>query len=199
MKRQTCTPYVYLSLTLLFAATLAPRTAAGQENEGIELFWGYSFIKTDPGIEGLDAFGANGFHIEATRPLTRKLGIGAEVSGHFGSTSTDLEGLSQLSSSQVSVLVGPRMSGLQLWRFRLSSRAMIGLSSVTLQDDDGLQAIESLHSHQTDLAISLGASLDLQLNERLSIRLIQSNRFYTFFGDDSQKQNRYSSGIMLRL
>ena len=171
-----------------------------QETNSNELFVGYTYINLDPGIEGVESLGANGLHLEATRYLTERFGIAAEISGHFGASSTDIEGIDEVSLNQYSLLLGPRFRRPLFWKIELSSRALIGVSTQNLSSTLSQENEITLDRDgtETNLAIALGASLELRLNERVALRLIQSNRFYTFFGDDSQISNRYSSGILIR-
>ena len=175
-------------------------SAFSQDSRVTELFGGYSFIETDPGIDGLDSFGSNGVHVEVSRFFSQKFGVGLELSSHFGSTSMVAEGPHDLSSTQYSLLIGPRLNSLSFWRIRLSTRALFGFSTVDLdveQADEMNSIPASLEDTQTDFAIALGASIDVELSERISLRLIQSNRFFTFFGDGTQSNTRYSSGILV--
>ena len=201
MKRNTHDLTICLSLVVLSTCMLLPGTTAAQALRSIDVFGGYSHIQVDPGIEGVESFGTNGFHVEATRFLTRKFGIAAELSGLYGSTATDLENIDEVTISQHGFLVGPRLNSLGFWRINLSTRALIGFSTLEVDAEvssEDFPRINSVEGTETDVAIALGASIDLSLSERISLRLIQSNFFFTFFGDDSQTNNRYSTGLLVR-
>ena len=177
-----------------------PGSISAQTPGSIEVFGGYSYIQTDPGVEGVESFGTNGFHIEGTRFLTPKFGIAAEITGLYGSTSTDIEGVDEITVNQHGFLVGPRLNSLGFWRLSLSTRALIGFSTVNVEADissEDFPRIASIEGIDTNLAIAFGASLDLMLSERISLRLIQSNYFFTFFRDDSQTNSRYSTGLVV--
>ena len=200
MKRYDCIPFERWSPFLIVTCFLLPGTLAAQDAAETNIFGGYSFIKTDPGIDGLDAVGAHGFHVEATRFFSPKFGVAAELSGHFGSDKQPLEGIEDLSSNQYSLLVGPRLKSRSFWRIQLSTRGMIGVSTIDIETDgdDTINAV-GIDGTETNVAFALGVSVDLKLSEKVSIRLIQSNRFFTFFGNESQSHNRYSSGILIHL
>jgi len=179
-----------------------PSTLNAQEIQPTELFGGYTYMGSDLGIEGLDSFGLQGVHFEATRFFSRKLGVAAEFSAHFGSTSTELTGIDQLQVNQYSFLVGPRLLSRGFWRIQLSTRALFGVTAVDIDTDlleEDLPTDEvQIESTETNFTIALGASLDLRLSERVSLRLIQSNQLFTFSGGDSNRNNRYSSGLLVR-
>ena len=178
-----------------------PGTATAQAPVNIDVFGGHSHIQTDPGVEGVESFGTNGFHLEVTRYLSPKFGIAAELTGLYGSTTTDIEGVGELSVNQHGFLVGPRLNSLGFWRINLSTRALIGFSTGNVEVDlsnEDFPIIDSIEGTETDLAIAFGASIDLTLSKRISLRLIQSNLFFTFFGDDSQTNSRYSTGLLVR-
>ena len=181
------------------ASTAQSENAEAQKAQvpgGVYAFAGYSFVETDYGIEGLDAYGTNGFHLELSRFFSPKFGVAAELSGLYGTTSSDSQGITDLSSNQYTFLVGPRLNSRSFWKFSFSSRALIGISSLEL-DADQSGGDEFQDGRESSFAIALGASIDLALTEQISLRLIQTNRFFTYFGDGLQSNNRYSTGIVV--
>ena len=189
-------------LLIIGSLVFLPRTLTAQEIQPTELFGGYTYMGSDLGIEELDSFGLQGVHLEATRFFSEKLGVAAEFSAHFGSTSTELAGIDQLQVNQYSFLVGPRLMSRGFWRIQLSTRALLGITAVDIDTDPTEEEMPSdavqIASSESNFTIALGASLDLRLSERVSLRLIQSNQLFTFTGGDSFRNNRYSSGLLVR-
>ncbi len=200
MKRNRRDLAIFLYPIILGAYVTLPGSSAAQAPVRIDVFGGYSYIQADPGVEGVESFGTNGFHFEGTRFLSPKLGIAAELSGHYGSTSPDIENVDEITINQHGFLAGLRLNGLGFWKINVSTRALIGFSTLNLDADlssENIPVVVSVEGADTDVAISLGASIDLSLSERISLRLIQSNLFFTFFGDDSQTNKRYSTGLLV--
>ena len=94
---------LFLCMAIFGVYMYIPSTIVAQSSERIEVFGGFSNIKVDPGVEGVESFGTNGFHVEATRFLSRKLGIAAEFSGLYGSTTPDIEGVDELSVAPIRI------------------------------------------------------------------------------------------------
>ena len=190
------------SLLIIGGLISLPGTLRAQEIQPTELFGGYTYMGSDLGIEGLDSFGLQGVHLEATRFFSPRLGVAAEFSAHFGSSSTELSGIDQLHVNQYSFLVGPRLMSRGFWRIQLSSRALLGITAVDIDTDSTEEVMpagaEQIARSESNFTIALGASLDLRLSERVSLRLIQSNQLFTFTGGDSFRNNRYSSGLLVR-
>ena len=203
MKRNKGDLAIYFCFFIQGVCITFPGNTSAQAPVSMEVFGGYSYIQADPGVEGVESFGTNGFHLEGTRFLSSRFGIAAELSGHYGSTRTDdLEGVDEITLSQYGFLVGPRLNSLSFWRLNLNTRALVGFSTGNVEADlsrEDFPIIDSLEGIETDLAIAFGASIDLTLSERISLRLIQSNLFFTFFGDDSQSNNRYSTGLLIHI
>ena len=186
---------------VLLIATSLP--ALAQEPPTIEVFAGYSFLRTSGGG------GMQGWNASVAGNLSRTFGLVSDFSGHYGRQSlrTEFSGpgfpgtISASSDSKSSVyliLFGPRFSYRKNERITPFVHALPGaarLSTRATVSFDGLSTATSFAN--ISFAAALGGGVDLKLNDSFALRLIQADYLLTRFGNNTQRSARLSVGIVL--
>ncbi len=160
------------------------KTVYPQDRYWAEVSGGYSYLRISP-TPGLKyaqpnvdhkSAGLNGWSVAGTVFFARRAGITFEFSRHYGEVpgfDTHYPGppVFDIGFNNMSFLVGPRFKAFESKRLVVSLSALVGLDSgeqseyVCCLYDGGLSHI--------DFGASFGGSIDLKLNERFAIRLIQ--------------------------
>ncbi|QQS46384.1 MAG: outer membrane beta-barrel protein [Acidobacteriota bacterium] len=202
--------------SLLFAILLlficAPVLA--QDTPRVELFTGYSLLRTDDRTIDLNQFGLTG---TATREATTLHGwnatLGLNFTGLFGVvvdgaggygvidysvSSPGLSGAIGIKTRLHTIMLGPQINvrGEELVFF---IRAMGGVARIDQTADfAGLKS----SSHETALAGAAGLGLDFRLSDSVWLRIIQGDYLITRFeegvSDKNQQSIRISTGLVFR-
>jgi opacity protein-like surface antigen len=214
---------------LVVALLLALPVIASAQDEvpKVEIFGGYSYLRLDnaTGLSsqqsavGSTQQGAtagvttapldrdlNGFEVSVTNNLNSWLGIEASFSSHF----TDAQVNGQLLDRDAYlVTAGPRLSIRRFERFTPFLHIMAGMArqDVAVQNaSTTLSTIGIINQQDSGLAFVVGGGVDLNLNARLGLRLIQTDYILTRFSNRNgasselnQANFRTSTGLVLKL
>jgi len=169
---------------IVFAAVLlASATTAGAQGDhpGNEIFGGYSFLRSETGVDR-DSQHGWGFNF-AFNPSPR-WGLVTDFSGHYGTTralNTDFD------ISTLTFLFGPRASarGKSATAF---GHVLLGGASSKIEGS----------SLGTRFAMALGGGVDIKLNRRFAFRPIQAD-YLPVRGNGEWLHNlRLQTGIVLK-
>jgi opacity protein-like surface antigen len=214
---------------LVVALLLALPVIASAQDEvpKVEIFGGYSYLRLDnaTGLSsqqsavGSTQQGAtagvttapldrdlNGFEVSVTNNLNSWLGIEASFSSHF----TDAQVNGQLLDRDAYlVTAGPRLSIRRFERFTPFLHIMAGMArqDVAVQNASStVSTIGIINQQDSGLAFVVGGGVDLNLNARLGLRLIQTDYILTRFSNRNgasselnQANFRTSTGLVLKL
>ena len=158
-----------LLLGLIFVVSL---TAHAQDaSDKVELFGGYTYMRTDsPGAN------LNGWELSGQYKFANFLGAVADFDGHYGSPFGP-------STSLHTFLFGPQIS----FPARVSPFAHILL---------GGAHVSSGGFGDTAFAMGIGAGIDARIAGPLNWRIIQGDYLPTWFGNSRQNNVRLSTGIV---
>ena len=191
-----------LFTALLIASATSILTAQTPEQPRNEFFAGYSFHSADINTLTIDPHRTpqNGVNLEYTRNITRHIGITGDASVHFH-RETHSTGVGTFSSQRDQYFM---LGGLQLTtgnekRVRPFAHALFGVSLFRGFTAD-LRASSNVYTYDdaTSFAMALGGGLDVRVNQRIAVRLIQVDYTPTFFGSGRQDNFRISAGIVFR-
>ena len=178
---------------LLFLATLITLCASltyAQDRSRPELFVGYSHENIDSGIKSTDFAGTgipstsleqryqlNGFNVSGTGYFTRRLGITGDFSAGFERRIDDF-GIVRTRArfSLYNITAGPQVKFFSNRRVTPFVRALFGVARRSLRetvDDAAASPIRFAEDSTTSFAMNLGGGIDVRLNERIDIRVIQ--------------------------
>lgn len=177
-----------LLLSTLFLAVNA--LASAQERAKPELFVGYSYENIESGIESDDLratgitrtslderFKLNGFNISATGYITKRFGITGDFSAGFNSRTDNFDAIQVKSKLTLyNITVGPQVKFFSERKAAPFVHALLGVSRRKLKEtatDPAAAGLAEATDSTTNFAMNLGGGLDVRLNERLDLRLIQ--------------------------
>ncbi|HEV8486476.1 MAG TPA: outer membrane beta-barrel protein [Blastocatellia bacterium] len=195
-------------LWLIGVALLSSFSAVAQETPKSEVFGGYSYFHSDGGGS------LHGWNGSAGVNLNKWLGVVADFSGHYGSSSTSvstavigLPGLSVEASADSNIhtfLVGPQVSYRKDDRLTPFGHALLGLSRVhergTATTTVPLLGTTTFNFNDTDtgFAMGLGGGLDVKMTRSVALRLIQADYLMTRLNGNNQNNARISVGFVFR-
>ena len=177
-------------LYVLGLVCLASLSAAAQDSSKIDLFAGYSYVHTGPGI-AVSSFNANGGVGSVALNLNSWGGLVAEVGGihatRIGNIGVD--------ATAMTFLAGPKITLFR--RSSLSPFAQV-LAGVVRTNPDFNQTV---NTHYT-FAMSPGVGLDWNATRHFGIRLGQLDYLLTRVPTSTNQVNwnnfRYSAGVVIR-
>ncbi|HKX27594.1 MAG TPA: hypothetical protein VJ302_07875 [Blastocatellia bacterium] len=205
---------ILLGIACLMVVSL---TASAQDYPKVEIFGGYSYLRTDstttdltstgiPGTAFQDSANLNGFSLSVTGNLHRRIGIAADFGGYFGTinnrfSSQTLSLAFPADTSNYSLLFGPQFS----WRSKESKNTFY-LRPMMVGFVHGKQTATVLGVTDSDtqnvFAASIGAGFDRKVAKKISIRILQADALLTRFdqgtGGRNQVNVRLSTGIVFR-
>jgi opacity protein-like surface antigen len=182
------------------AAVLKAQTPSDQPKNGF--FAGYSFHSADINSLTIDPHRTpqNGVNLEYTRNITRHIGLTGDASAHFH-RETHSTGVGTFSSQRDQYFM---LGGLQLRtgnekRVQPFAQALFGVSLFRGFTAD-IRPSGNVYTYDdaTSFAMSLGGGLDVRVNKRIAVRVIQADYTPTFFGSGRQDNFRISTGIVFR-
>lgn len=170
---------ILVFLCLLAALFLFSLPAHAQDQDKVEIYGGYSYMRFNP--NGLNSRNLNGFDISGQYKFAPWIG----AVGDFGDEYGTVAGVS--SSSVKTFLFGPQVS----FPARVSPFAHVLL---------GGGHFSFGHGGPTDngFASAIGVGIDAHLTRGVSWRVIQGEWLHTSFFGDGQNNARLSTGIVLR-
>ncbi|HEV8138950.1 MAG TPA: outer membrane beta-barrel protein [Pyrinomonadaceae bacterium] len=164
----------------LVCLTLQP--AMAQQVPKAEVFGGYSWA------------GGNfhGWNASVTGNITRRLGVVADFSGHYGS---ELDGSVRIKKDAHSFLFGPRFS----FRGKRLTPFVYALFGATRFHESAIISGQKLSDSDTGFSSALGGGLDIKLNDRVAVRALQLDYFRPNFFGEAHNRGRLAVGVVLHL
>jgi opacity protein-like surface antigen len=188
----------------LFIACCASRTLAQtpEENPKNEFFAGYSYQSADINTLTIDPgrIGQNGINLEYTRNITESIGITGDISAHFHRDSIRTgAGEFTRKREQYYFLGGIKFKARNSSRIRPFAHALFGASlfrgfTSDIRTSGNVFTIDD----ETSFAMALGGGLDLRVNKRIDLRVIQVDYSPTFFGSGRQDNFRLCVGVVFK-
>jgi hypothetical protein len=162
-------------LSLLAALLLLASVSASAQalSDKVELFGGYSYMRTDS-----PSYNLNGWEIAGQYKVTPWLGGVADFDGHYGSPNG-------FSSSVNTYLFGPEVS----WPARVSPFAHVLF---------GGAHVGSGGFSDNSWAMAIGGGIDTRLVHGVYWRIIQGDYLPTHFSGVREDNARLSTGIVLK-
>jgi hypothetical protein len=156
--------------------------AMAQDVPKAEVFGGYSWS------------GGNfhGWNASVTGNITRRFGIVADFSGHYGS---DPGGPILVKQVAHSFLFGPRFAfpGKRLMPF------VYALAGVTRFQESANISGQRLSAVSNGFSLAIGGALEVKVNDRIAIRAFQLDYFRPIINDEPNNRGRLAFGVVFRL
>jgi opacity protein-like surface antigen len=184
-----------LFFAILIVATASMAFAQSTDYNKVEFAAGYSHARVDTGVEDpdleddvadflSDRRGFHGFDASITGNLTRYFGLKGNISGHFKSDSFT-DGLDTINTRE---RMWNFLGGVQLKDNSKETRVKpFGhvLAGVARQDVrfSSPSIATTFDIDDTNFAMKFGGGVDVRLNERLDLRVIEFNYNPIFRGD----------------
>ncbi len=134
----------------------------------------------------------HGWNSSVTGNVTRRVGIVADFSGHYGN---ELDGSILVKQDAHSFLFGPRYS-FRGKRFTPFVYALLGVTRFHLSATVSGQKFSVSDS---GFSSALGGGLDFRVNDRLAIRTFQIDYFRPNFFGEAHNRGRLAFGVVLQL
>jgi hypothetical protein len=186
MKKLVC----LLGLVFLFGLS-----AAAQDNPKVELFAGYSFVHTGPGVPYISAFDANGGVGSVAVNLIGWGGVGGSIVGEAGGVYVGTINGRIVNANAETYMIGPKVSFFRHSRFSPFVQTLVGFS----RSDP---AFNGATSNFDGAAFSPGFGLDWNATRHLGVRIGQVDyllaRFPSLANQVTWNDFRYSGGVTLR-
>ncbi len=180
-----------LLVCLLAFAALFGTTARAQDESKIDIFAGYSYLRTYPSSTGtIGSVGLNGGNASIAYKATPWLSAVADFGGY-----TDSDVFHSGSSSTTSTyLFGPRVSFHHIWRIHPFAEALFGVAH------DDARLFDTANSHKA-FAAALGGGFDFRISHHFSLRPLDVDYLPSRFpelavGRQTQNNLRASTGIV---
>ena len=181
---------------------------ASAQDEKVEAFGGYSYLRFNPG-NGASAANFNGGSGSIAYNVLPWVGVVADIGGYHwgGSAREDLTG-----STAVSYLFGPKVS-YHVGPIVPFVHALFGgvhgsISGTTCESSDSRVHPEGCTTESENLSdnvfgMALGGGVDWNVTHHLGVRLVQAEYVLTnfnanFAGNTSQNNVRVSAGVTVR-
>ena len=178
-------------LVSLFAfAAFFATSAKAQDDQKIDIFAGYSYVRVNPATSGFSSFGLNGGSADIAYKATPWLSAVADFGGY-----TNYNLFNSGSSSTASTyLFGPRVSFHHIWRIHPYVQSLFGVAH------GNANFLDTAHSHDA-FAAALGGGFDFRLTNHFSLRPLQIEYLPTRFseaslGRQTQDNLRASTGFV---
>ncbi len=185
-------------LYLCPALLLISLPAAAQTTPAAEVFGGYQYARINPG-EGVDGINQNGWNAALQLNANNWFGLVTDFSGVYGTPTINIPGggTTKVDTNFHFFLFGPQFSYRGHERVTPFVRALFGTIRANAE------AFGTAES-QTAFGMALGGGLDVNVHDRVAIRLIQADyvlsRFEGFSGQvENQHNARLSFGVVFRL
>ena len=156
--------------------------AMAQEVPKAEVFGGYSW--SEGNFHGWDA--------SVTGNVTKRFGVMADFSGHYGSESG---GPILVNQHEHSFLFGPRFA----FRGKRLTPFVYALFGATRFQESAIISGQRVSATDTGFSSALGGGLDVRVNDRVAIRAFQLDYFRPIINDEANNRGRLAFGVVLRL
>ena len=182
------------------AAFASAQSAAGDPKN--EFFAGYSFNSSDINTLTVDPdrTSQHGVNLAYTRYVTDNVGITADISAHFHREKQSI-GTTELTRNrdQYYVLGGVQFKSHKSGAVKPFAHALLGISLFRgFTSDIRPSGNTFTFDDSTSFAMAFGGGLDVRLNKRIDLRIIQADYAPTFFGSGRQDNFRLSFGIVFK-
>jgi opacity protein-like surface antigen len=153
-----------------------------QDTSKAEVFGGYSWA------------GGNfhGWNSSVTGNVTKRFGIVADFSGHYGN---ELAGSILVKQDAHSFLFGPRFS----FRGKRFTPFVYALFGVTRFHESSTVSGQRFSASDSGFSSALGGGLDVRVNQRVSIRAFQIDYLRPNFFGEAHNRGRLAFGVVLHL
>ena len=179
-----------LSFAVLFFAVSVCAVQAQHVDRapGYELFAGYSYLSLDQG-ESFNRRSLNGFNASFTGNFNRYFGLTSDFGFHKGKIDAGQNpaGVTETDFHQFTYLFGPQVTMLRNRHATIAVHALFGGAKAKTDFND---------VDRTAFAMDLGGSIDLRVSDHISVRVAQPGLLLTRFNSESQKNFRYSAGLV---
>ena len=167
---------VLFALVFFFSAA-----AAAQATPKVEVFGGYSNLFANLNNS---SYNLNGVHVSAAENVNSWFGGVLDFSSHFGSNAG-------LNVNTQWIMYGPRFA------YRKSS-AITPSVHVLFGGVRGSRGFEGISEANWRFAVGLGGDIDVRINDRVALRLVQADYLPTHFLNLRQDNLRLSAGLVFR-
>ncbi len=198
----------WLTLALKLAVMLAISVVvSAQDHPKVEVFGGYSFLRATGAEEPANLHGWN-VALNANLKNWSKVSLGAvaDLSGHYGTSSVVIFSLDagyfgDLKTKNHNFLFGPQ---IQLRGSRVAPFARV-MAGVARRQFSGLLSGSPTDLKDNAFAFGTGGGVDVKVNKRVWLRLVQADYLMTRFEaldqytSKTQHHLRLSAGLVIRL
>ncbi len=209
---------LYCGLAAVVLITCLPYPATAQRGTGVDVFGGYSYLRTDSTgsatTVGVDAANLQGWEISARAGLTPRLGLWASFSGQYGSPTGNVGRVAGAASGSrwYAFVLGPSYVAKRSDKIEFAIHAAGGVvrtTGGTLQLREPIVQPPPLFGppvppitsvklgDDTSPALAVGGSLDVRLTDRLSWRVLHPELVVTF--SPTRHFARLSTGLVFHL
>ena len=184
---------------LLFVASLLlllPLAAFAQDKPKVEVFGGYSYLRTDEDFL-LDNLDLHGWNTSVTGNINSWFGLKGDFSGHYNDYQISPGVRADISGHLF--LAGPQFTHRKSDVWQPFVHVLVGAAR---QHISVPTATGRTKATDTAFAMALGGGLDAHVAKHLAVRLFQTDYVLTTFDngfDDTQHNFRLSTGLVLRL
>jgi len=192
-----------LVITFLISCSASLSLAqTSSETPKNEFFAGYSYHSADINTLTIDPhrMGQNGVNLEYTRNITRHIGLSGDASAHFHRESRSTgTGTFTSKRDQYFLLAGLQFKAGNSSRVQPFAHALFGASlfrgfTSDIRTSGNVFTIDDA----TSFAMAFGGGVDIRLNKRIDLRMIQADYTPTFFGSGRQNNFRVSVGVVFK-
>jgi opacity protein-like surface antigen len=185
-----------LFLTSLLAICLPLAASAQEGGPKVEIFGGYSYLRTDTNAFVRDNISAHGFNTSLAGNITKHIGIVGEFSRFTLSDSFTVSVLGPINvdSNVVTYLFGPRITPHR-GKVEPFVHALLGGA----RENDKLSGGIVDELTENAFAFALGGGLDIKVNDNFAIRVAQVDYLGDKLGIETGNNFRYSVGVVIRL
>jgi peptidoglycan-associated lipoprotein len=202
MKRMILVVLLSLVCTAFAAEQTAVSSAQAAAPSGHELQFSVGYLyQGGRGVAGGDWFGMNGARADLLLPLKRHWGLVAEFSGvHAGNMgSSSGPALTLFSYMAGARLSYPLRKGRETRTLTPFAQILFGGAHAS---EGAFPSGSTLRGQADSFAMSVGGGLQVGVNRKVSVRLIQADYLYTRLPnllDNYQNNYRIGAGVVLRL
>ena len=194
----------WLALVLMLSISLA---ASAQDHPKVEVFGGYSYLRATGAEEPVNLHGWNAaMNVNLKNWTKASLGIVADVSGNYGTSpvvifSLDAGSVGDLKTRNHNFLFGPQF---QFHGSRVAPFARV-MTGAAHRRFSGLLSGRPTDLKDTAFAFGTGGGVDVKINKRVSLRLVQADYLMTRFelldqyNPKTEHNFRLSAGLVIRL
>lgn len=179
-----------IGVVMLTISLAAPMPVSAQNTE---VFAGASFVRTNPNFRRPDfRLNRDTDQVGVDAALTRYFGdrpIGLTVDAGASFRSSD-----PADSSLLTIMAGPTLKARGR-RFEPFIRGLVGVGRFTAANE---QASFRFDKSTTGLAYAAGGGLDLKINDRFALRLVQGEYLSTRILEKNVRYFRGAAGIVIR-